>query len=179
MDVTIIINLILGQKNKIQEFCADAKKLIQRLWNEEPDISHLEPVQWGIDNEENAITDFEAQLERRNCFTKVTKCGLFINRALPYFAVSPDGLFGDFLIEIKCPWVLREHGPDDVYLLKPTQRYSHFRKFCFPSGKFRLKRSHKYYAQCQLAMFVTGYRKLIFITQTPMVETVQDFFCEG
>ena len=139
-------------------------KLIQRLWNAEPDISNLEPVKWGIDHEEMAISDFEAELEKRQVTEKVTKCGLFINRALPYFAVSPDGLFRDFLIEIKCPWVLRKHGPDDLHLLEPTQRYSHFRKFCFPSGKFRLKRSHKYYAQCQLAMFVTGYRKLIFIT---------------
>ena len=72
-------------------------KLIQRLWNAEPDISNLEPVKWGIDHEEMAINDFEAELEKRQVTEKVTKCGLFINRALPYFAVSPDGLFGDFL----------------------------------------------------------------------------------
>ena len=45
-------------------------KLIQRLWNEERDISELEPVRWGIDNEDRAITDFEAQLESSNVLEK-------------------------------------------------------------------------------------------------------------
>lgn len=39
--------------------------------------------------------------KERNCV--VNKCGFFIYRKCPIFGASPDGLSGDYVVEVKCP----------------------------------------------------------------------------
>ena len=154
-----------------KEFCTNPRVLLARLWNQEADLSRIKAIQWGIENEDTAIEAFEAKISARAGRKMETKkCGLFIHKALPYFAVSPDRLFQDYLIEVKCPYTLRNVGPNDLHTLEHPE--NHFRKkncncdaTCLHEA--RLKRSHKYFAQCQLQMFVTGYKQTIFLTQTP------------
>ncbi|MPX79047.1 lambda exonuclease family protein [Moraxella catarrhalis] len=56
-------------------------------------------MQWGIDNEPNAIKAYEWQY-----FTEVEPCGLIDHPTIPMSGASPDGLVGDDgQIEIKCP----------------------------------------------------------------------------
>ena len=119
------------------------KALVIKLWNQQPDLSKIEAIQYGIANEDNAINDFEAK------YGKTVKCGLFVNKVRPMFAVSPDRLFNDFLIEVKCPFVLRHTTPYDLDSLSASQRSNFFCEKTF-NGELRLKRKHKYYAQVQL-----------------------------
>ena len=156
------------------EFCNGkiTKNMAKKLWDIFMDLSHLPAIQWGIEHEQDAISDFEDQPEHG----KTTSCGLFINRFYPMFGASPDAIYKDpvtkecVVIEVKCPWVLRNTDPNDLDSLEPEQRRAHFReKTCNPPcitkcTHYKLKREHKYYAQCQLQMFVTGMKKTIFIT---------------
>ena len=150
------------------EFCQKnlEKPIAKKLWDDFQDLSHLPAIQWGIEHESDAIEDFENQPEHG----KTTKCGLFINRFYPMFGASPDALYKDHVIEVKCPYILRDTDPNDLDSLLPDQRINHFReKTCNPPcmvkcEHYKLKRDHKYYAQCQLQMFVTGMKKTIFIT---------------
>ena len=114
-----------------------------KLWNDQPDLSHIEAIQYGIAHENDAIKDFEAK------YGKTVKCGLFIERFHPMFAVSPDRLFNEYLIEVKCPFVLRHTRPDNLDCLNASQK-SNF--FCDKTlnGELRLKRNHKYFVQIQL-----------------------------
>ena len=119
-------------------------------------------TQHGIDHEQDAIHDFEAKYGGN-----VVKCGAFISRKYPFLLASPDGIYGDNLIEVKCPYILAETTPWDLKSLKKPQRQRHF---CESTGNGRgiaLKRSHKYFAQVQMAMLVTGFRNTVFIVQTP------------
>ena len=81
--------------------------------------------------------------------------GLFINRYYPYFEASPDDIFQDCLVEYKCIYVLRDSKPSDFTNLTPAQKNG----LCFnltSNGDMKIKRTHQYYFQVQMAMFVTG-----------------------
>ena len=113
-------------------------------------------IDWGIDNEDNAIRDLEVVLGG-----DVRRCGLFISKTHQFIGASPDGIFDDFLIEIKCPFILRHSEPTDFSNLKKEQKSS----FCctLVEGRLKLKKSHKYYGQIMTQMWVTGYRKTILM----------------
>ena len=69
--------------------------MIENYWYE-PLSLRTAPIEWGKDNENNAFDDL-----RRKYGQAVKKCGLYISRRYPNFGASPDGVFEDFLIEIK------------------------------------------------------------------------------
>ena len=58
-------------------------------------------MQWGIDHEEVAVVGFEA------LYGKTRKCGMFIHRGFYFFGASPDRIWKNSLLEIKCSHVLR------------------------------------------------------------------------
>ena len=71
------------------------------------------------------------------------------------------------LIEVKCPFSHRDHTIRDAILADKS--------FCLEEGKentFTLKRSHMYYDQCQVQMYVCGANRLLFGVWTP-----KDFVC--
>ena len=120
------------------------------LWSRSKDISSLPSIKWGREKEEDARLAFE------KCFKPVRKCGLYVSKDLPWFGASPDGvgLEHDFLLEIKCPYIQRTTKPDDFSALNPAQIRNHF---CEKNDEqVSLKKSHKYYWQVQLQMWVTG-----------------------
>ena len=112
-------------------------------------------IKWGRENEMNAIRDLEEQLQGT-----IIKTGLFVSRICPFIGASPDGIFQDSIIEIKCPFILKDVLPTDLRFLSLEQR----RNFCCEQtlDGYKLKKSHKYYAQVMTQLFVTGYSKSIF-----------------
>jgi hypothetical protein len=118
------------------------------LWKPKIDLRHLKAIRWGCDHEEEARIDYE-----RATKCSVEKCGLFVSKKNGLFAASPDGVIqSKGLLEIKCPFSLKEC--DD---LKSMTTVASSQFFTLDSGKLSLKRSHAYYFQCQLQMYVTGY----------------------
>ncbi|WP_413520635.1 lambda exonuclease family protein [Psychrobacter glacincola] len=73
--------------------------LTERLTGEIEDRRISDAMQWGIDNEPNAIAAYENATGEF-----VVGCGLITHPAISMSGASPDGLIGDDgLIEVKCP----------------------------------------------------------------------------
>lgn len=73
--------------------------LAERLTGKPTETFVSREMQWGIDNEPNAIACYENET---GAF--VVGCGLIDHPAISMSGASPDGLVGDDgLIEIKCP----------------------------------------------------------------------------
>ena len=140
----------------IKDFSRNSEVLIKRLWNKKDNVSDCTTVIYGKKNEKNAIKKFEEQ------YGPITKCGIFLSRKYPFIGASPDGIYGNALIEIKCPYVLKDCKPDDLSNLSKSQ----LQNFCCiktADGKLQLKRTHNYYYQVQTQMFVSGYSSTLFI----------------
>jgi putative phage-type endonuclease len=86
--------------------CSGAKRkalklevLTERLTGKPVDKFTNTAMQWGIDNEAAARTEYERQTGNR-----VAECGFAQHQRIPWIGASPDGLIGDDgLVEIKCP----------------------------------------------------------------------------
>lgn len=114
-------------------------------------------TKYGKDNELNALKEFMKIMG-----ITVKSCGLFVDRNYPFLAASPDGLIDDDgMVEIKCPYKARNLLPEDAIEQKMIQFAT------FEDGKFRLKRTDKYYYQVQGQLFVTGRKFCYFIVWTP------------
>merc|ERR1711862_423204 len=103
-------------------------------------------MKWGIDHEMDAVSEFEKENGR------TTKCGLFIHKKYPYLGATPDRIWRNKLLEIKCSYVLRDVKPDKNGI--GSLDNDHQRNHCLeiggngPTG-VRLKRTHPYFKQCQ------------------------------
>ena len=137
-----------------KDYVDNPKKKAAALWSPRPDLSRVKSIRWGNENEEVARAKYE---EETGC--TVQKCGLFVNKKEPLFAASPDGLIPAGLLEIKCPFSLR--FKDLNTLKKEDVPSSQF--FTIENGKLKLKRSHGYFFQVQLAMYVTGLLRTDFV----------------
>ena len=83
-------------------------------------------------------------------FGPTKKCGIFISKMRPNFAASPDAIYNDALVEVKCPFVLKTTKPNDLSQLNPDQKRAHCRDVTL-----KLKKEHDYYGQVQMQMFCT------------------------
>jgi hypothetical protein len=117
------------------------------LWKTKADLSHVKAVQWGKDHEEEAREEYE-----KVTMSKVTECGLFVSKKMPLFAASPDGILqsNNGLLEIKCPFSLKDSDVNNLATVASSQF------FTCSNAKLSLKRTHAYYFQVQLQMYVTG-----------------------
>ena len=83
----------------------------------------------------------------------LSECGLFLSKHKPFLGASPDSIVdydccGKGVVEVKCPLCAEKSSLEEA--AKRTQ-------FCLDKvdGKFRINRSHSYYYQCQLQLYVT------------------------
>ena len=72
----------------------------------------ISALEYGVKNEENALKSFYAAQVKAHPNLKIEKAGLFIHKAKPFIAASPDGIMTckcrniKRTIEIKCPKTL-------------------------------------------------------------------------
>ncbi|XP_049275829.1 uncharacterized protein LOC125760140 [Rhipicephalus sanguineus] len=104
----------------------------------------------------------EARREfERKVGTAVTQVGLVISPFQPWLCASPDGLFeagSDVkLLEIKCPYSRR----DDTIIDHVSQQ-SYVNYIVYEDGHLKVARSHQYYCQVQIAMYVTNTKECFF-----------------
>ena len=95
---------------------------------------------------------------------------MWIDPAYPQLGASPDGLLNDptegiGILEIKCPYILRDNEPSDFSALTPSQR-SNFCCTLDSCGRLQLKKSHSYYYQIQMQMGVVGMKFFDFVVWT-------------
>lgn len=97
---------------------------------------------------------------------EITKCGLFIDKDLPYLAATPDGLIGnDGILEIKCPSAAMNLTPFEAIL----QRKGMMSTFWSVEGESitNINKNHSYYYQIQGQMHITRRSFAIFVVWTP------------
>ena len=91
---------------------------------------------------------------------KVTQCGLILNECYPQFGASPDGFIdceccGGGCLEIKCPFSMKDKLKLEIPWLIPE------------NGSVQLNRSHSYYYQLQMQLFMTGRQYCDFFVWCP------------
>ena len=121
-------------------------------------------LKWGIDHEKIAIAQFtNYQSTQGHVNPAISQSGLVIKKEFPFLAASPDGLYmcschDKALIEVKCPYSLRESENVEEAIESGT---FYLDKDCL------LKKSHSYYTQVQHQLYVCDYKKCYFIVWTP------------
>lgn len=129
-------------------------------------------IKWGRDHENDARTEYFDIVKETHVNCQVDFCGLVINPKYPYMAASPDGkcsclCCGTRLIEIKCPYSVRNANPNHV---KKAGFYLKNK-----SGKLLLSRSHTYYSQVQHQLLIAEEEVCDFVCWTPkgiFIETI-------
>jgi len=110
------------------------RRMVREYWGAEPEFTGNAATQWGTAMEEHAIADFELETG-----LTVEPAGFVAWSQADWLGASPDGYVGDdALIEVKCPYGLRNQSP-----------------VMFKS----ISDQPSYYAQMQIQMLVTGRSK--------------------
>jgi putative phage-type endonuclease len=107
-------------------------------------------MQWGKDNEQTARTAFEVA---HNVF--VDQVAFVDHPTIKDFGCSPDGVIGDSLLELKCPFQSAVH-------------WSYFKDGC-PS---------KYYTQIQAQMSCTDAKSVWFVSFDPRMPARSQLYIE-
>ena len=118
-------------------------------------------VMWGIETEDIARNTYIKVQKQHHRHLEVRTAGFMIDPVRPYFGVSPDGLCpceccGKGSVEIKCPYKFKDCSISEG-LKDPS--------FCL-NADMTLKKSHRYYTQIQLQMFVMRVSYCDFVTYT-------------
>lgn len=161
-----------------------SSSLIMRICNQKSSsYTSVPALQWGIQNESAAIEKFSDVFAPQHMNLEVLKCGLKLGGANCFLGATPDGIVTcschpSSLLEVKCPFSLRE--TDSL-----TQAISNKgTEFCLDNTGV-LKKTHRYYAQVQLQMFVFGTKLSHFVIWTPQwihiteVERNDDYLSES
>jgi len=119
-------------------------------------VIHNVVIQWGCDNEGDAISSYKSKSH--------SECGIFLSTDYPYLSTSPDGIiplsassFG--LIEVKCPFKHKNSKIAEACVDS---------SFClaYVNDGFQLKRTHNYYYQVTGQLALTGAQFCDFIVWT-------------
>lgn len=112
---------------------------------------------YGIDNEPRALAEFSKYMEKA-----IFPCGLKINAKYSYLAASPDGIIGEDLVEVKCPYTVQSFQPKQA-IIENKIKFAYFDE----NNTFRLKRNHPYYYQVQGQLFISDKKYCYFVFWTP------------
>lgn len=142
--------------------------IIQKiLYNDEV---HTFAIQHGKINEPEAIRKYEEQTS-----SKVSPCGLFVDKEYGFLAASPDGIVdSNGIIEVKCPYSLVKKGLSIDYAAKNLKTF--YLKCNESTGKINLKLTHDYYFQIQGQLHITQKSFCDFIIWTPLDIYIERIF---
>lgn len=125
------------------------------------DTSIIPEIEWGINNEDKAREAYVTKISSLHIEFKCSPAGLVISPQYPYLGASPDGFIqceccGEGIIEIKCPFSVRDEMPEDLVGRKGS--------FLNDAG---LIHSHKYYTQVQGQLEICRKTFCDFVVWTP------------
>ena len=139
---------------------------------------NIPALQWGRNNEDVARRQYVSMMEQTHIIFLMSQSGLIVAPNMPFLGATPDGFAhcdccGDRLIEIKCPYSVRDKSPVSDEALERS-RYCLKKK----NNVISLKRSHEYFTQVQGQLLVCRKKKCDFICWTPKgmhVETILEY----
>ena len=81
-----------------------------------------------------------------------------------FLGATPDGIFNNCCVEVKCPYTRREEDQEDWKKMSNTELGTFFLK---NTGEgLKLDDKHIYFTQCQIQMYVLGLKMTHFVVQT-------------
>ena len=122
-------------------------------------------IEYGRRNEDSAIQSYIDYQRKKGIVLKVHKCGLWVDPSKPWLAASPDAILelgeDKGCLEVKCPYLCASKSIAQAVKKSPS--------FCLQNnnGMMQLKRSHQYFYQIQLQLFVTRLLWCHFVIWTP------------
>ena len=132
-------------------------------------VPKTKAIKWGMEHERAAIAAYVTYSSVKHPSIKVHPCGLLVSPLAPHLGATPDGIITceccDIgLLEIKCPYSVREKSPTTASYIEKTQ-----------TG-FRLSRKHDYYYQIQGQIAVFDYAYCDFVCWTQKGVFVERIF---
>lgn len=125
---------------------------------------------WGINHENKAVEEYERHMTENHDSFLVNEVGFIVSKHWPCLGASPDRLVycqccSGGCLEVKCPYLLFTNNFTDIdeYLLLKSSC------LCRENGKVTLKKSHSYYYQIQMQMFVTNLKYCDFVVWSPNI----------
>lgn len=146
--------------------------LRSHLWNMDEEVITV-AIKWGMDHEKDARDEYiEWKTETSGCIVTVEQTGLLVKRDFPFLGCSPDGIVTEgnltpYLLEIKCPYTLRNHHPKDFAKVLTPQQLKNFAIGVDDDGAMYLKDDHKWYYQIQMGMDVCKVETCDFFMWSP------------
>ena len=128
---------------------------------------NAQALKWGRDHEEVARQHYTTLMTKEHVNLSVTEVGLTIDPAYPYLGATPDGMAtcdccGQRIIEIKCPFTVRDHHPTSDTAMQKSQYFLKRDS----NGSVLLNRNHAYYTQIQGQLLLCHQEKCDFIVWT-------------
>ena len=151
---------------------AHPTSLIKSILNRQKKASVSASVQWGLDNETNAIVKYQNELQ--NSIT-VANCGLVVSPKWPWLGCSPDGIVMNQgipvgCVEVKCPYSIKERSIHEAamsvkdFYIKQTE------------DGLKLKVKHTYFYQCQGVLNILNLPWIDFVVYTTVDMYVQRIY---
>ncbi|XP_057306787.1 uncharacterized protein LOC130644983 isoform X1 [Hydractinia symbiolongicarpus] len=162
----------------MHQFGLPIEILILSITNPGYNVINTPPLMWGRKKEKEALADYtniscdEDYFCSSLCInpivvTNSTDIGLVLKATDHFFGVSPDAVIncsccGLGVVEIKCPYSLRETGlqkeivSNKFYIKKSSY------------GTLSLDNNYQYYSQVQHKMYVCGVSHCDFVVWTPI-----------
>ena len=81
-----------------------------------------------------------------------------------FLGATPDGIFNNCCVEVKCPYTRREEDQEDWKKMTNTELGTFFLKNT--DEGLKLDENHIYFTQCQIQMYVLGLKMTHFVVQT-------------
>ncbi|CAG9132575.1 unnamed protein product [Plutella xylostella] len=119
------------------------------------DLSNVPSIKHGKNNEYTALRELEQALN-----TKISQCGLSIDKEFSFLGASPDGKCDLGIIEVKCPSSAYKMDPEEAIRLKKVDFWK------YASNKLVVNRNHKWFYQIQGQLRITGQNTCIFAIWT-------------
>lgn len=115
-------------------------------------LDHISSIRHGKTNEAIAISQLEIQEH-----IKIDKCGLFIDKDFFFLGASPDGVYEEGIVEIKCPISAFGINADDAIRDKKI-------KFWHSDGTINQK--HEWFYQVQGQLHIADKKICLFAVWT-------------
>ncbi|XP_065884579.1 uncharacterized protein [Dysidea avara] len=129
-------------------------------------------ISYGRKNESQAVSSYVNYQKSKGKFVQIESCGLYVDKAFPWLAASPDAIVTDFskpshskgCLEIKCPYMCERRTVTDA-----CKNINGF-YLVDVDGSTELSKSHMYFYQVQTQMHVTCLNWCDFCVWSPVGE---------
>ena len=140
-----------------------ATPLVSNLINRGKNLSKLATINWGNGNEGKGLKNIYPKKVCKQENVKIPPCGLYIDKSRTFIAASSDIImhykcYGQNVVEIKCPHVVRSKTPCDAF----SECFSKTKT----NDKITLKKTQKYYSQIITQITLKGSISVYFVVWT-------------